>query len=114
MADLVVTVPQALWLDWIEEGDAAGDPCTGEEWAYWVGIRPRIEAGDRLYVVAWRRLRGYAPVTLVVERDGRFGICRSGDAVACTIDEPIPGFRGFRKVWWQREAERPFPGWRAP
>jgi hypothetical protein len=28
---------------------------------------------------------------------GQFAICRKGGAVACTIDEPIPGFRGLKK-----------------
>ena len=41
-------------------------------------------------------------------------ICRRGGAVACTIDEPIPGFRGLRKRWWRIEDERPFPDWRTP
>ena len=33
---------------------------------------------------------------------------------ACTIDEPISGFRGLRKRWWDRSIERPFPDWRTP
>lgn len=111
--DLVVTVPKTLWVEWMAEGDAVGEPETGEEWAYWVGTRPSIQKGDRLYVVAWGRLRGYAPVTRVVERDGRFAICRRGGAVACTVPAPIPGFRGYRRRWWQREDEVEFPDWRA-
>lgn len=39
-------------------------------------------------------------------------IVRKGGAVACTIDEPIPGFRGLRKRWWDRAIERPFPEWK--
>jgi hypothetical protein len=37
---------------------------------------------------------------------------RKGNAVACTIDEPIPGFRGLRKRWWSRDIEKPFPNWK--
>lgn len=37
---------------------------------------------------------------------------RQGGAVAVTIKEPIPGFRGLRVRWWPREAEHPFPDWK--
>jgi hypothetical protein len=41
----------------------------------------------------------WAPVvTLRYDRVlGQFAICRKGNAVACTIDEPIAGFRGLKK-----------------
>lgn len=67
MPDLVVTVPRDLWTDWIEEGDAVGEPESGEEWGFFVTgwTRPPIRVGERLYVVAHDRLRGYAPVTRV-------------------------------------------------
>lgn len=112
MSDLVVTVPKTLWADWIDEGDAVGEPETGEEWGFFLGgPRPPITAGERLYVVAWGLLRGYAPVTRVERTDRGWAICRRAGAVAVTIEEPIPGFRGWQKVWWPREAERPFPDW---
>ncbi len=38
-------------------------------------------------------------------------ICRRGGAVAVTIAEPTPGFRGWRERWWGREAEQPFQDW---
>ena len=115
MPDLVVTVPQRLWFDWIDEGDAVGEPDTGEEWGFscapdWKAP-PAVKAGERLYVVAWGRLRGYAPVVDVRRHDGRWWIVRRGGAVACTIEEPIKGFRGYRSRWWPRGIERPFPGW---
>lgn len=113
MADLVVTVPKHMWFDWIAEGDAVGEPPSGEEWAFFLGgTVPQIAPGERLYIVAHGLLRGYAPVTRVATRDGLHGICRKGGAVACTIDEVIPGFRGWRYVWWKREDERPFADWR--
>lgn len=113
MADLVVTVPRDLWTDWIDEGDAVGEPETGEEWGFFVGHRkPPIGPGDRLYIVAHDRLRGYAPVTRLAEIEGRWAIGRQGGAVAVTIDERIKGFRGYHKRWWSREDERPFPDWR--
>lgn len=113
MGDLVVTVPKDIWADWIDEGDAAGDPDSGEEWGFYLGgSKPSISAGERLYVVAWGLLRGYAPVTRVVDTGRGWCICRRGAAVAVTIDEAIQGFRGWRPVWWQREQERPFPQWR--
>ena len=113
--DLVVTVPKPIWLDWIDEGDPAGSGATGTEWGFWLGrSRPPIEAGDRLYIVAWGRLRGYSPVTRLAQdyETRRWVICRRGNASAVTIPETIPGFRGYRRVWWDRSSERSFPHWR--
>ncbi len=112
MTDLVGTCPKSFWEEWIAEGDAAGDPETGVEWGWFTNhsLIRCIGPGDRFYVVAHGKLRGYAPVTRVT----RGAICRRGRAVAVTIDEPIPGFRGLRKRWWPRELERPFPNWRTP
>src|ERR1043165_7938103 len=102
MTDLVVTVPRWFWRDWIEEGDAAGSPETGEEWDFgfrsW--SRPEINPGERLYIVAWDRLRGYAPVVRVAGERGDWRIVRRGGAVAMTIPATIPGFRGWRAPWW--------------
>ena len=115
MADLVVTCPKPLWRGWIAEGDAAGDPETGEEWGFFLGgRRPPIEAGDRLYVVSWGKLRGYAPVTRLAQHGRQWVICRQGGAVAVTVPVSIPGFRGWRYPWWLRSDEIPFPGWKTP
>lgn len=120
MSDLVVTCPRHFFREWIAEGDAAGDEYEGGSWAWYTGrgtwgdqkFRPPIEPGERLYVVAWGMLRGYAPVVDVRIIDGKWAIIREGGAVAVTIDEPIRGFQGWRKVWWPRSAERPFLEWR--
>ncbi|RTL20224.1 MAG: hypothetical protein EKK55_18090 [Rhodocyclaceae bacterium] len=118
MADLVVTCPAYFWADWIAEGDPVGADESGEEWGFTIARAPKvapIEAGERLYVVAHGRLRGYAPVTrveIIPDPHGSITICRRGGAVAVTIDEPIKGFRNYRRTWWKREAERPFPDWR--
>lgn len=118
MSDLVGTCPADFWAEWLEEGDPAGTPESGEEWGFTIGRAPKeapIKAGERLYIVAHGRLRGYAPVTRVELIPGPFGsltICRRGGAVAVTIDEAIPGFRGYRRRWWAREDERPFEAWR--
>lgn len=112
MTDLVVTVPKDFWPQWVEEGDAAGEPATGEEWGFYMGGRyPPIGPGDRLYIVAWGRLRGFAPVTRVQYGEKGFAICRRAEGVAVTIAEPIPGFRGWRKRWWPRDWEKSFPDW---
>lgn len=39
-------------------------------------------------------------------------ICWRGDAVAVTISQVIPGFRGYRRRWWEWAIEQPFPNWR--
>lgn len=110
MVDLVATCPKDFWPEWIAEGDAAGDPETGEEWGWFTehSFRKLIVPGDRFYVVAHGYLRGYALVT------SHWGgaIVRKGGAVACTIDERIKGFRGLRKRWWDYAQERPFPDWK--
>ena len=109
MTDLVGTCPMDFWEKWIAEGDAAGDPETGQEWGWYTEhyLARSIRVGERFYVVAHGKLRGYAPVTRVV--DGK--ICRRGGAVACTIPEPVKGFRGLRKRWWPYSAEVSFPNW---
>ena len=117
MSDLVVTVPLSFGLErWIDEGDAAGDPWSGELWDFGIaGAKPDIEPGERVYIVYNRKLRGYAPlVELVIARPGYWYLVRGGDAIAMTIAEPIIGFRGWRRRWWPREIERPFLDWRKP
>lgn len=116
--DVVVTIPKGIWFDWLAEGDAAGEPATGEEWGYttW-GVKPDIKLGERVYVVAHGRLRGYAPLT-TLEFDqrsgpmGYVGLGRKAGAVAVTIQEPIKGFRGWRYRWWEQSSEMPFPDWK--
>lgn len=115
MSDVVVTVPKWFWAEWICEGDAAGDPSTGEEWGFFLGGRaPKIEKGERVYIVAHGKLRGFAPLTRVAPTDRGFALCREAGAVAVTIEESIRGFQGWRYRWWEREMERPFPEWRTP
>lgn len=112
MSDLVATCPKDFWQEWLAEGDCAGDPATGEEWG-WLTRSPlirQIQPGDRFYVVAHGRLRGYSLVTRV----SRGAIGRCAGAVACTLEQPIPGFRGLRRRWWSRADERPFPEWKVP
>lgn len=113
VSDIIVTVPKDLWLEWIDEGDAAGDPTTGEEWGFFLGAAqgiPDIAPGERVYIVAHGRLRGYSPLTRLQRRPLALG--REGGAVAVTIPEPIQGFRGWRYRWWERETEIPYPTWR--
>lgn len=115
MADVVVTVPRDLWAAWLDEGDLPGDPPTGQEWDFYTsGARPDIQPGDRVYIVAHGRLRGYAPLTRLDCRIGRVTLVRGAEAEAVTIEEPIRGFRGWRYRWWDRSAERPFPDWQVP
>ena len=119
MGDLVGTCPKDFWEEWIAEGDAASDKAdivfpsiTGEDWHWYTNhsLIRSIKPGDRFYVVAHGKLRGWAPVTEVTAG----AIVRRGGAVACTIPEPIPGFRGLRVRWWKREDEVPFPDWKRP
>jgi hypothetical protein len=117
LSDLVVTVPLSFGLDrWIDEGDAAGSEWSGDLWDFGIGGgKPDIQPGERVYVVYKRKLRGYAPL-VALERGGPayWYLVRGGDAVAVTIDEAIIGFRGWRRRWWDRAIERPFPDWQIP
>lgn len=113
MSDLVVTVPKWFWPDWIAEGDAAGEPATGEEWGFYGGGPwPPIQPGERVYIVAHGLLRGFAPLTRIGDDGDRWVLCREGGAVAVTIPETIQGFRGWRRRWWDRGIEVPFPDWK--
>lgn len=123
--DVVVTVPQKQWKAWLEEGNNAGEEWDGTEYAYAVPFHPSVSAGDRVYVVAFDKLRGYAPLLdcriIGWRKSGRrggerpvWGLIRGGRAEAVTIPQPIPGFRGYRYVWWNRDMEEPFPDWREP
>ena len=123
MIDLVATCPKDFWEQWIAEGDAAGDPETGELWHWYTNhnLATHINPGSRFYIVAHGKLRGWAPVFRIddysslpyeCKADTRYAIVRRGGAVACTIPEPIPGFRGLRVRWWKSEDEVPFPDWK--
>lgn len=124
--DMVVTVPMRFTFfgapgerglsAWIAEGDAAGDEWSGTEWAFCLGLHvvPKIEPGERVYIVCENRLRGYAPlVQLEIDHDeNELRLIRGDGAVAVTLPDPIRGFRGFRYRWWPYENEIPFPDWK--
>lgn len=117
MTDVVVTVPKSFGLaTWIAEGDPAGEPWSGYEWHYYLwGTPPKIEPGERVYIVYNGALRGYAPLVCIDQwPSGRYGLVRHGGAVAVSIPEYIQGFRGFRYRWWSRDSEAPFPNWQDP
>ncbi len=124
--DIVVTVPKKFThpaapgkrglAAWIGEGDAAGAEWSGQEWEFTVGgFKPVAEPGDRIYVVCEGRLRGYAPL-IRLEREDKFRwlLIRGSGAVAVTTPERITGFRGWRRRWWDRGVEVPFPEWATP
>jgi hypothetical protein len=118
VSDVVVTVPKQLWLGWIDEGDLPESIWSGYESHFWLSSLPDIHVGERVYVVAHGKLRGYAPL-VGVEKHCRLNwskscLVRRGNAVSVTIAESILGFRGFRYRWWDRGAETPFPDWKKP
>lgn len=103
MSDLVVTVPRGIWPDWIDEGDPAGSEESGEEWDFVLGWqRPPIIAGERLYVVAHDRLRGYAPVTGVIFYADPCPehLYVGAGCLRCRAEQGVPGRpRGVRGRW---------------
>lgn len=119
VSDVVVTVPKSMWADWIAEGDLPGEEAQFNS-HFWISGRLPfcIRRGDRVYIVAHGKLRGYAPLVQMERRcrlrPDRSCLLRQGGAVAVTIDEPIRGFQGWRYRWWGREIEKPFPEWQTP
>lgn len=117
MSDVVVTVPMGLWVDWLAEGDLPGQPAEFES-HFWIGSRlPDMRPGERVYIVAWGRLRGYAPLVRIEPycklRPSTSCLVRSDGAEALTIPQGIIGFRGWRYRHWERAGEVPFPDWMA-
>jgi hypothetical protein len=117
MTDVVVTVPKGRWQEWIDEGDLPGDEAQSES-HFMLGAMPAISIGERVYIVAHGKLRGYAPLEDTEDfcslNVSRCCLIRTGGAVAVTIARPIPGFQGFRYRWWDRADERAFPDWMTP
>lgn len=138
MSDIVVTIPKGRWEAWLAEGCLPGERCP-KRVRYFVRTagRPRIKPGERVYIVAHGRLRGFAPLTDLTDhlygwsslrdeedivdkwkdehREGfHWYLVRRGGAVAVTIRDEIPGFQGFRYRWWHRDEEHPFIDWRRP
>lgn len=126
--DVVVTISQSVWLSWLAEGDLPGESQTNE-WALYYGTgggrrKPsppsNLRPGDRVYVIAWGVLRGYAPLLRIEDTTHGYALVRGADAVACTVPDPdrnigmalvMPGFQGVRYRWWERDDEVPFPDW---
>lgn len=118
MADVVVTVPKGLWAEWIDEGALPGEDAN-YEYHFWLGgALPDMAEGERVYIVAHGKLRGFAPLVRLerhcVIRPAVGCLMREGGAEAVTIAEPIRGFQGFRYRWWDRADESPFPDWSKP
>ena len=121
--DVVVTVSKPVWLSWLAEGDLPGE-AAAEEWALYYGSgasrrKPSpptsLAPGDRVYVVAWGLLRGYAPLVRIESTSHGYALVRGGGAVACTLQDPdkiaghalsIAGFQGIHYRWWERERTR--------
>jgi hypothetical protein len=114
MPDVLVTLPQSFGLTtWMAEGDAPGEPWSGEEWHFYLGgPRPRMAPGERVYVCYKGHLLGYAPLVRMESAGRGYALVRHGGAQAVTIPDRIPGFRGFRYRFWPREEEVAFPNWR--
>lgn len=122
MPDIVVTVPKDRWRMWLSEGDLPYTQPTGRLYGFTMRTTsvPKIEPGERVYVVSHGRLRGFAPlVEIRVQRIGysrrtplfEVELVRGDDAHPVTIRRPIMGFRGWRYRDWPRETERHFADW---
>jgi hypothetical protein len=115
VSDVVVTVPRDRWQEWLREGDLAGQRWSGQRYEFRLRVNgvPKIVPGERVYIVARGRLRGYAPLLELDSGAGEVRLIRGGEAVAVTIPFEIGGFQGFRYRWWERRQEQPFAEWRS-
>jgi len=116
MSDIVVTVPREQWAAWLAEGDLAGAKAPYKRVAWPFRLRgcerPPVFEGERVYILSHWRIRGYAIASCgPAQHGGYWYVWRHPWARAVTIDETIRGFTGWRRVWWQRAAETPFPEW---
>lgn len=112
MTDIVVTLPQGTLPEWAAEGDLPDEPWDGKTYYVWtIGrIIPRIDVGERVYVIYQRHLIGYAPLVRIAQvAPQRFGLIRAGGAVAVTIPQEVKGFQGYRYRWWDRSEEYSIP-----
>lgn len=121
---VMVTVAKTEWVRWLAEGDLPGEDTTGE-WGMRFGSgRGRepsppkhLKPGDRVYIVAFGFVRGYAPLVRIEQTVHGFSLVRGGGAVACTLrgsdgkPQPISGFQGVRYRFWRDEDEGPFDDW---
>lgn len=121
MTDIVVTVPEKKWQEWLAEGDLPGDSWSRLFYHFDLSRCPSdTRIGDRCYVVARGAVRGYSPIVGVHRvPGGGCQVVRGGGAVAVTpveleTDGPmvVKGFQGFRYVWWDRSVEKKFPEWK--
>lgn len=62
--------------------------------------------------ISWLEAERDAALVRIQQHERGYGLIRRGGAVAVTIPQQIPGFRGFRYCWWDRALEVPFPEWR--
>ena len=89
MVDLVGTCPMDFWEEWIAEGDPAGSPESGEEWGWFTehSYRSLIKPGERFYVVAHGKLRGWSPVTRIPQSPPQvLGVLNLRGAIVPIID----------------------------
>jgi len=114
--DVVVTLPKSFGMkNWIEEGDLPGEQWSGDEWHFYLGGPvPKINPGEKVYVCYNGKLRGFSKLVRVERSNRGYALVRHNDSEAVTIDQHIPGFRGFRYRWWSPEIEKPFPDWMIP
>ena len=116
--DLVGTCAKTFLEEWLSEGGLAGTTPDGTIYCWKTRHRLalHISSGERFYVVAHGKLRGWAYVAGVTgDYHGPWAyIYREGGGTAVTIPRPIPGFQGLRKRWWDRSEEIPFPDWKTP
>lgn len=113
MTDIVVTVPRDKWADWLKqhgEGDQRGRRRNFHIYDKEQG-RPPASEGDDIYVVAHGRLRCLLMIERIVPLMGGWLVTASM-VRPVTLAGYVPGFKGWRRRWWDTQHELPFDAWR--
>lgn len=107
MTDIVVTVPRKHWEAWLTLRTAPGTMRSFHIY----GERPPANWDDLIYVLAHRRIR----CVLTIERVTPL---RGGHFIQAVMLKPVsapgaePGFKGWRRRWWDQRDEKDFPDWK--
>lgn len=113
MTDIVITIPRETWGDWLAHhgpGLQRGKLRTFHIYDHARG-RPPSSAGDMLYVAAHGRLRCVFLIEQVHPLRGGWFIWATMTR-SVTLKDHVPGFKGWRRRWWDVAAEEDFDAWR--
>ena len=110
MTDIVISVAREKWADWLRVHGAQDRP--GHRRNFYIqGAHPPSSAGDRLYVASHGRIRCVFQIDGIQPLRGQWFIWATF-LQPVAVDGFVQGFPGWKRRWWERDAERAFSAWR--